>query len=344
MRIALLSSVGSTLDSFFPEIVDEWTALGSTIVTAASTASTVGEFTLLSSVSRRPSIDNVRAPGAIRSWLRRTGAEALITNTATASALSRVGRLPVPVVYFCHGLHWNAGASVSDRVWQSMESRLIRNTAAVITINRDDEAWFRARMAHEQVLRLKFGVGVPMASYPRAPLNPGSEVKLLWVGEFSTRKQPHQAIEVVKALRTRGVGVSLTMLGDGPLHASVTQAVVEAGLSAAIRLPGRGPVQRYLADCDALLHTAQWEGLPRALLEGLAVGRISYAYDVKGVRDVPGGRLSAENQPEALADAISRDVESGSLARAAPRDVEGLDSRNAAGLVHAFVSNLVHQS
>jgi hypothetical protein len=64
-------------------------------------------------------------------------------------------------------------------------------------------------------------------------------------------------------------------------------------------------VQPYIASSHALLHTAEWEGLPRILLEGMVMGRPAFAYDVKGVRDVPHARLAARPEPGELAQLIA---------------------------------------
>lgn len=57
------------------------------------------------------------------------------------------------------------------------------------------------------------------------------------------------------------------------------------------------PLQR----AHALLHTAALEGLPRILLEGLVMGRRAFAFDVKGVRDVPHAFLAPDEDVAGLA-------------------------------------------
>ncbi|MGO4692092.1 glycosyltransferase [Glaciibacter sp. 2TAF33] len=347
MKIALISSVGLTLDSFFPEIVSEWVARGSTVLTGASTASGVGDFTRLRRLTRRPAPSNLLAPTELRRWLRKTGADILVTNTATASALARVRRMPVPVVYFCHGLHWNEGEAAGELLWQAIEASLVGRADGVVTINSDDEAWFTARVPGARLLRLPWGVGVPLARFPAARFPPtaGSSyhlTSLLWAGEFSERKRPHQAVEVLMHLRHAGVDARLVMLGDGPLYDSVQRQVADEGLTDAVSLLGRGDVARHLSQSDALLHTAKWEGLPRVMLEALAMGRRTYAYDVKGVRDIPGAVLGVDSSPGRLADLIRRDVRSGRI-HEVEEGLAGLDTRSVATEIHGFLTSIVSQ-
>ena len=339
MRIGLLASLGLTLDSFFPEIVSEWTHLGSTVLTGASTPSDVGNFTALPSVTRRPSFRNVVAPREIRQWVTDSGVDILVTNTATASALARVARLRIPVVYFCHGLHWNTGLSIVNRAWQGIEAGLSRRTSAVITINSDDEAWFRKHHVSGAILRLSRGVGVPLEKFPLASQPIGEMTRLLWAGEFSERKRPSDAIDALAYLRAGGVDAHLTMLGNGPLENAVARKVESLGLSAHTSLPGRSSFAEHMSNSHALIHTAKWEGLPRVMLEAYAMGRRSYAYDVKGVRDIPGATLVEASQPARLAAAIAHDVTTGQL-REFRVMREGLDSRDAAVAVHIFLKRV----
>nr|WP_255409525.1 glycosyltransferase [Cryobacterium sp. Y29] len=322
-------------------MVAEWRAMGTEVVTAASTASKLHPFTRIPSLSRGPSMRNLLAPQQIRRWIGAVRPDVILTNTATASAISRVSQLSIPVVYFCHGLHWNQGRTASDQMWKMIEAGLVSRTAGVITINQADEEWFSPRMRPEQLLRLRFGVGVPLQNYSQFSVVPDGRVRLLWVGEFTDRKQPHDAILVVKRLKELGVDCTLTMLGEGPLLQRVRDHVKDANLDSIVTLPGRADVQNYMQMATALVHTAKWEGLPRVMLEALACGRKSYAYDVKGVRDIPGARLVLEGSPHLLADAIRSDVEVNGMSKSFSFDRNLLDVRKSAAAIDHFVMSLI---
>ncbi len=53
-------------------------------------------------------------------------------------------------------------------------------------------------------------------------------------------------------------------------------------------MPGQVDPRPYLAEADALVHTASWEGYCRTLMEASFVGLPAVSYDVKGCRDVFG--------------------------------------------------------
>lgn len=299
MRIGLLTSVGRTLDAFFVEMVDDWTARGHDVHCAAGTRPRADlPFDTIRGLTQAPGPSSVLVPRRIRAWAEARELDVIVTNTATASMLARLTRLPCRLVYFCHGLHWND----SWHPAQVVEHVLASRCDAVLTINSDDEAWFRRR--HPDVRRLRHGVGVPDGRYPWSSLPPQPPLRLLWAGDFVERKRPLEAVRVVRHLRDAGTDVRLTMLGDGVLQEEALALAHASGVADLVTAPGRGEVEPAMREAHALLHTAEWEGLPRILLEGLVMGRRAFAFDVKGVRDVPEAVLAPDGDVAALADLV----------------------------------------
>lgn len=344
MRIGLLASIGHMVDSFFPEIIDSWVGAGHTVSVAAGTPRAHGSSIVISGLGRRPGPGSLAAWQGLRAWARDEDLDVIVTNSATASALVRTARLDVPVVYFCHGLHWNGGTGVSERVWQRVEHALLRRTDGVITINSDDHAWFRARVDPERLLRLHSGVGLDLDRYRAAEALPraagSGRLELVWVGEFSARKRPESALDVVAALRALGVDVRLRMLGDGDRYASTVDSIRRRGLTGRVIADGPDSPVAALSESHALLHTSAWEGLPRVMLEALAIGRRTYAFDVKGVRDVPEAVLSSDGDADALAAILAAQWSSGELTAPVSTDRSTLDYRHTSAAVGAFLEAL----
>jgi glycosyltransferase involved in cell wall biosynthesis len=304
MRIGLTTSVGVTLDAFFSDIIHAWERSGNAVFPIAGTRARSVQSDIAPSLSRRPALRNFKALNQLRRWSVDRQLDIVLTNTATASALTRAAGLTCPVVYFCHGLHWNE-PSVANWPTRAIERRLLQRTAGIVTINSSDEAWFRNSAPAKPLLRLRAGVGLDLASFQRTPTPVGSK-DLLWVGEFTDRKRPHEALKVLANLRNSGADVGLVMLGEGPLFGSTLKLRDRLGLMDAVQMLGYRPVEPLLRRAAGILHTARWEGLPRVLLEAIAVGRPVFAYDVKGVRDVPGAFLTSDADPIALATLIGK--------------------------------------
>lgn len=341
MRIGLLTSVGSMLDAFFPEIVREWEASGHTVLTAAGDPARTLPGTVVEGLTRRPAVSARRAQRGLRDWAEDGRLDVVVTNSATASALVRTAGLEAPVVYFCHGLHWNRLRSPQDRLWQTVEHQLLARTAGVLTLNSDDEAWFRSRMPAHTVHRLVAGVGLDLDRYPRTAVPSDGRLRLTWVGEHSRRKRPWLALDLAAALRERGTDAHLTMVGTGALLERTRDEVRRRRLEDRVHVAGWGDVAEALTASHALVHTATWEGLPRVMLEAYAMGRRTYAFDVKGVRDSPEAVLVRDGDVRGLAASVAADWESGRLLRGPESDAAHLCSRAVAREILVFLRGTI---
>lgn len=305
LRIGFLASVGITHDSFFPEIVAHLRRLHHSVFLGAGTPSFRVDSTTILGLSRRPSPSNWRARSALRDWVRENDLSVVVTSTATASILARLFVRDCPVVYFCHGLHWDKNTGTKGAVWKMIETAALKRTAGVITLNSEDEQWFKAHAPDLKAIRLPFGVGIDPNSYPRTLPRSHTKIQLCWIGEFIQRKNPADAVRLADTLRRNGISFHLDMLGHGTQYETTKTMVEDLGLEQHITLRGHTPVERYLTNSDALIHTARWEGLPRVFLEALAVGRPIFSYDIKGARDIPWTHLTPYGDTDAMAAGIA---------------------------------------
>lgn len=306
VNIGLLASIGETLDAFFVEIAGDLRSRGHEVFLAAGTPTQKSESTTLRGVTRKPARSNRHAHDSLASWVATNRIDVIVASTATASALARLRPLKCPVIYFCHGLHWENNSGTSGLAWKTVERFLLRNTAGVITLNNDDEFWFNRHAPQVPQLRLRYGVGIDPERYPRLQPPDSATTRLAWIGELTERKNPLGAIQVASALKTLGCDYQLSMLGDGPMRGQTLAAIESADLGGHVTYAGRTPAAPFLAQSHALVHTARWEGLPRVFLEALSTGRQIFCYDAKGTRDLAAVRLSPFADTEHMAGNIAK--------------------------------------
>ncbi|MDN5686078.1 MAG: glycosyltransferase [Brachybacterium sp.] len=330
--IGLLTSVGGTVDAFFLEIIERWREKGAVVESAAGTLSEgITSPTVLPSVTRGPSLRNWDSRRELRAWVSEKKIDVVMTNTATASMLVRAAGVGVPVIYFCHGLHWN-GRRLVDLPYRIVERSLVPRTDGIVCINSSDEEWFVRNASRVPRLRLLGGVGLDTTRFVRRAglsWDEGKEpLRLAWCGEFSARKNPAAVVQLAHHLHRKGVDVVLDMLGSGTLFDSEdTRSSVE-GL---VRRRGSTDVVPYFEQAHVLVQTSRWEGLPRVGLEANAIGLPVVGFDVKGVRDLPSVQLAPPDDVERLA---------AEVLRAARGDAPGLPDPDSLSYVHAADSLL----
>lgn len=104
-------------------------------------------------------------------------------------------------------------------------------------------------------------------------------------------EQPYKGVDVLLDALTRlPTEVTLTIVGDGRLRATLTALVDRLGLADRVRftgnLPGPAAVREVLAASDAFVLASRTEGLPRAMLEAMAAGLPCVGTDVGGIPEL----------------------------------------------------------
>ena len=112
-----------------------------------------------------------------------------------------------------------------------------------------------------------------LRSAMRTELNMADEQPLIvGVGRLVPQKRPFVFLDVARKLHAQYPRVRFAWVGDGELSAEWRAEVVRSGLSDVVLLAGwKADVKPYLAAADLLLHTAEYEGLPFALIEAMSM-------------------------------------------------------------------------
>lgn len=107
----------------------------------------------------------------------------------------------------------------------------------------------------------------------RKKLDWESSLVMIYVGRLSPEKNPLFTLDVLRALRAKGLDARLLMLGDGSQREEIGSAIRTKGLDSLVKMLGTVPdVERYLSASDVLLMSSHFEGLPLALVEAQASG------------------------------------------------------------------------
>ncbi|MBT3194423.1 MAG: glycosyltransferase, partial [Verrucomicrobia bacterium] len=159
------------------------------------------------------------------------------------------------------------------------------------------------------------GVDTGLFQTDEAPPHPGNDtIHLITVAQLIERKGIQHLIEAIASLpvemRTR---IRADVYGSGPFAASLEKQIQEAGVQEQIALRGLledKDLCAKLKAADIFVLPTQQEGLPLALLEGMASGLPCVTTPVGDIPKVMQGELEALLVPPANSDALRDKLQS----------------------------------
>lgn len=136
---------------------------------------------------------------------------------------------------------------------------------------------WRSRTGSSYLMRNAIDLGELARSATDAPDDfwraPDTQMRLIAVGRLSPEKNHLFLLDVAHALKHNGTPFELVVVGGGPMHGQLQEAVARLGLAEEVRFLGaRTDVAAWLGAADVFLMPSVREGLPLALIEAQALG------------------------------------------------------------------------
>ncbi|CUU53800.1 Glycosyltransferase involved in cell wall bisynthesis [Parafrankia irregularis] len=269
--------------------------------------------------------------------------------------IARAAGVPLRVAHF-HSTGDRHGASLRGRVQRAVMRQLIDwfATDLVAVAEATMTSLWRSDWQRERRCRVLYN-GLDPAPFERAlvttsPASPASPVvaaavastaaaewrpTIVHVGRPDPVKNRSAAVDVLIALRRRGVPARLRVVGRQDAHesAQLRRRAELGGVADAFDLPGESfDIPGLMAGADLLLLTSRHEGLPTVVLEACAVGTPVLAPDLPGVVEI--GRLldGVTTVPQGCASEAWAEAAAGMLA-APPTSAQRVQA------LHAFSSS-----
>jgi len=235
------------------------------------------------------------------------------THSSKAGILGRAAawaaKVPV-VVHTNHGLPFFEGQGIVARaLYWSLEKAASSVTDQVVCVGEEmRRKSIAARLGPPERFEVVYsGIETEQfleAADCRACLSIPADVPVVGIVSRMARHKGHRYL-----VEAAPPGVHLLFVGDGEERESIERLVAERGMAATFA--GHVPpeaVPDLIASMDVLVHPSVWEGLPRAAVQGLLVGRPVVAFDCDGAREVVidgvTGRLVPPRSVEGLGAAI----------------------------------------
>lgn len=263
---------------------------------------------------------------AVARHLRRWDADVLHCHLPMASIVGRLaGRLAgVPVISTEHNVlerYHPATRGLTLATWR-LQSRVIAVSEEVAS------SIARATKGSVPVDVVRNGVPVNLmqrdvagAARVRASLGIPERAPVAGiVAVFRTQKRLPLWLEVAAQVRREHPDAHFVFVGDGPLRAEVEAQIKALSLGDCVHLVGlQEDVRPYVSAMDVFLMTSEFEGLPVALLEAMAMETSPVVTAVGGmpeaVADGVSGFVLAPNDTSGLVAAVNRLFADGALRR-----------------------------
>jgi len=252
---------------------------------------------------------------AVVSELRRSRVDLLHSHLPLSGVIGRLaGRLAgVPVVYTEHNVlerYHPATRALHLATW-SLQSRVTAVSAEVLRSIR--------RLAPDEVPAELVLNGIPSERFRADPergrqqrrelgIPPGAPV-VGAVTVFRPQKRLDLWLDAAVRIRHRFPEARFLLVGHGPLAERIDVQARESGLGEALVRPGlQDDVRSWIDAMDVFLMSSDFEGLPLALLEAMAMERPVVATTVGGIPEVVDsgrhGVLVPPGRPDRLAEEV----------------------------------------
>jgi glycosyltransferase involved in cell wall biosynthesis len=130
--------------------------------------------------------------------------------------------------------------------------------------------------------------GAGSAEGRRALGLPAESFVAIYVGRLGLEKNLPALLEAFACARRHAPGMTLALVGGGPLEAELRQQARRLGMAQAVRFLGQHPneaIPGLVAGADAFVTASTTEGHPITVIEALAAGLPVAALDVPGIRE-----------------------------------------------------------
>ncbi len=267
---------------------------------------------LLHLVSCRGQLDP-RVPAQLRTLASCFGAEIVHTHGYKAdiyAAITWRGSAPT-LVSTCHTWYDN---DLALRIYGAADRWVLRRFAAVVAVSEEVRARLlaahvpaeRIRVVHNGVDPDRFSQA---ATARRQSRSDSGALRVGLVGRLAPEKGIDLFLRAAALVLRQAPEISFAIAGDGPERGKLQELLAELHLEGKVTLLGRQEdMPAFFSTIDLLVSSSLQEGLPVALLEGMASGLPLVATRVGAVADIvldgKTGLLVEAGQPEPLAAAV----------------------------------------
>jgi glycosyltransferase involved in cell wall biosynthesis len=218
----------------------------------------------------------------------------------------------VRVLYQVHGGALSQQFFPRSRVVTAAVRGTLGTADAIVVLAQSELEAYRRFLPPQPVLLCPSGIDVAQyAENARGQSDAAAPLSIVYVGRLAREKGLYEALQGLRLAHRRGARARLVLAGSGPEEARLRKYAEELGLAAHVSFVG--PVAgkdkiKLLGAADVLVLASYSEGLPYALLEGMAAGAAVITTRVGAIPDVVTDGVHGLLVPSRDAIAIARAI------------------------------------
>ncbi len=248
-------------------------------------------------------LEDWRARRELYRLFERIKPEVVHTHSSKAGILGRsaAARARVPaIVHTIHGMSFNrTQPRVVRALYRSLERRAARHTTGFVSVAdaMTDQAVAAGIASRTRFVTIRSGIETDRFA-PRLDLRErfrrewgvsDNEIVVGTIARLFENKGYEDIIAAMPAAVSHCAGLKFVWIGDGAHRARYEQNLEAIGLRDRVQFLGLikpDDVAGCIAGFDILLHASGWEGLPRAVVQGLLTGVPAISFDNDGAPEV----------------------------------------------------------
>ena len=211
-------------------------------------------------------------PGSIRKLVAHVRADVVHAHgfKADVYAWAALRNSPVPLVSTCHTWYDN---DLAVRLYGALDRRVLRKFSAVVAVSGDvKERLLKAGISPDRIRLITNGIDLdPFAVIRHANFGADRPLTVGLIGRLAQEKGVDLFLRAAAQVLAELPSTRFLVVGDGPDRAALQALIEELHIGSSVSLLGRSEnMPATYASLDLMVSASRQEGLPIALLEGMA--------------------------------------------------------------------------
>lgn len=247
----------------------------------------------------------------------------------------------IKMVYTIHGWSFHPDQTFWAKFFRKTWERIITQLTSInicvsesnLATGKSLYAGFKAKVIRNGIDLKKFSLTNEFCDYRKEWDVPNESKLILYAARMTPQKQPLVALEAFDYAAGQNEHIYMVMAGEGELLEEVKAKLMTLSCRNRVRLkPFCNDMPGILHASDIFILPSLWEGLPIALLEAMAMGKVVLATAVDGTKDLIIHRQNgillntsdqlAKDLGESIAEVVSDDVLFNNLSSKARTTIE----------------------